>query len=215
MLLPKAPLIAAQHLGLTSPLLPTYAGTPPPSAHSADGEMTPPPAPASGWPPAAQRPCEGAEGSQLWEKGASSTSTPTCHHVPSCSSSELATSMAAASPVEPALLLSPAPAPFSLFPSPTGSLRSPAQAPQQLLTGPIHHCRQQPGTSRALAAVRCWSQARLRGTCTCSKHDAHQRDTLVVSAAVGRQVAQQSSPSSVRDAALNTRGRMRKDRAFP
>lgn len=61
------------------------AGTPPPSAHSAGGEMTLPPTPASGQPPAAQRPCVGAEGSWLWEKGAVSASAPTSHHAPSCS----------------------------------------------------------------------------------------------------------------------------------
>lgn len=62
--------------GLTSPLLPVCAGTPPPSARSAGGETTLPQAAASGWPPAAQRACGGAGGGWCGEKGAPSTPIP-------------------------------------------------------------------------------------------------------------------------------------------
>lgn len=81
---PQSPRVAAQHSGLTSPLLPLRAGTPPPSAHSAGGEMTLPPAPTSEQPPAAQRSCNGAEGTWLWESRSSWHHFRTSHHALPC-----------------------------------------------------------------------------------------------------------------------------------
>lgn len=89
------------------------AGTPPPSAHSAGGEMTLPPAPNSEQPPAAQRSCNGAESIWLWESRSFQAPLP---HFPPHTVLWPAQSrphpMAAASCVEPALL--PSAAPFSM-----------------------------------------------------------------------------------------------------
>lgn len=183
-------MVSAQHLWLTSPLLPLCAGTPPPSARSAGGEMTPPPAPASGWLPAAQRACDGADGSQQSAMGEGGS----CHLYPY---------------LPPRAVLFPAqswPCPWQQPPlwsllCSWGQLQH--QAPRWLLTGLMRRCRRQPGTSRASAAAPCWSQARPRGTCTCSKHTM-LTNVLVIPAVLGRQVTQQNSPSPAQDTSPST-----------
>lgn len=88
------------------------AGMPPPSAHSAGGEMTLPPAPTSEQPPAAQRSCNGAEGSWLWDSRSFWHHCPISHHTLSYAQLRAGHIHGSSLLCEPALL--PSPASFSL-----------------------------------------------------------------------------------------------------